>query len=268
MNNPGQFKVAYIGGGSRFVPSIMHGVAHDMQKSGAYDLHLCLFDIHRERAERMAKYCELLSNSATPVDIEVTDSQDVALENADLVFVSVGLWGDHHKVSQALASADAHLPDPGPGTAADAVAVAPFFLNLSQAMQQHCPEAFFASLVNPTDVLALVFGEMGLRAAGVCVEVEGLRGALAYYFHVPEEQIEMVYAGVNHEGWTLELRVNGEDGYKLWKDRFAELPEDPNFHPGNYGMLPVLELTGHLRSSAYHHPPFHFDSGSVHAHGL
>lgn len=254
-------KIAYMGGGSRFVPSIVHGIADSMKNRDLYDVNICLYDINKERAEYMAQYCRLLSTSSTPIKIDVVNSQDEALEGAELVFASIGLWDDIRKVNQALDAVNAHLPETGPGTAAEAVAVAPFFVKLAGEIRKHCPEAIFATLVNPTDVLSLLMNRLGLNSTSICVEVEGLRGALAYYFRVPEDAVEMVYAGVNHDGWTLELGINGQDGYELLKEKRYEIPEDSDFHPGNYGMLAIFDLTGHLRSSAYHHPPFHFESG-------
>jgi alpha-galactosidase/6-phospho-beta-glucosidase family protein len=139
MNSSGYLKIAYIGGGSRFVPSIMHGIAHDMQKEGTFDLCVYLFDIRKERAERMARYAGLLSTPSMPIEVEVADSRDEALENADLVFASVGLWESHRKVAQVLEAANAQLPDPGPGTAAEAAAVAPFLFDMAQAKKKNCP---------------------------------------------------------------------------------------------------------------------------------
>jgi len=96
----------------------------------------------------------------------------------------------------------------------------------------------------------------GVRAAGLCVEVDGLRGALAYYFRVPYECIELLHAGVNHDGWILSLKVGGQDGYTLWQSRWEDLERDPDYHPGNRSLRPILDLTGHLRSSGYHHWPY------------
>jgi alpha-galactosidase/6-phospho-beta-glucosidase family protein len=50
--------------------------------------------------------------------------------------------------------------------------------------------------------------------------------------------------------------VNGQDGYALWQGRWEEIERDPDYHPGNRGFRPILELTGHVRSSAYHLWPY------------
>ncbi|MCE5259705.1 MAG: hypothetical protein LLG44_11740 [Chloroflexi bacterium] len=50
-------KLAYIGGGSLFVPSILNGAAQIMRSSAIpYFLGISLYDIDREKAELMAAY--------------------------------------------------------------------------------------------------------------------------------------------------------------------------------------------------------------------
>ena len=99
-------KIAYIGGGSRFVPSIAHGIADSMKNEGLYNANICLYDIDRERAEYIAQYCRLLSTPSTSIKIDLVNSQNEALEGADLVFASIGLWNDIGKVNKALDAMD------------------------------------------------------------------------------------------------------------------------------------------------------------------
>lgn len=251
------FKVAYIGGGSMFVPSILNGIADCMKKKGAFDVCVSLYDKQREKAERMCRYADVVSISA-----KATATREESLDGADLIIVSVALYDRLKEIGQALEAVNAHLPEPGPGDAGEAIAVAPFYFDLAKDMKRYCPDVTFVSVVNPTDVIALSMRAKGIKAVGMCVEVEGLRGALAYYFRVPEESIEMTYAGVNHDGWTLRLTIDGKDGYELLRKRLPEIEKDPYFHPGNYGVMRIFELTGYLRSSAYHTPPFSFDSAT------
>lgn len=256
-----EFKVAYIGGGSMFVPSIANGIVWSMQRSGSFDMNLCLYDIQPEKAERMRKYVDILNRSVSSLRSQVADSLDSALDRADLIIVSVALYDKYRKVEKELDLANAKLSGVVYETLSEAVAVAPFFYNLSLNIKKTCPSAIVITLVNPTDIISLYLNMLGIHSAGACVEVEGLRGALSYYLHIPEESIEMTYAGINHDGWTLALKINGEDGYgKLWREKILKVSENPDFHPGNYGLLRIFELTGYLRSSAYHHPPFLLES--------
>jgi alpha-galactosidase/6-phospho-beta-glucosidase family protein len=265
-------KLAYVGGGSLFVPSIVNGIARVLLESStpfaesSGEVELCLFDILPEKAERMRAYAEIVRKAwDVPLRASVAASRAEALEGADLVMVSVWLAEEHARLNRLVERLGFRLPEEGPGVAGWALAGAPWSLEVAAEMRQHCPDALFVTLMNPTDVIAGLVGEAGgVRAAGLCVEVDGLRGALAYYFRVPYESIELVHAGVNHDGWVLELKVDGQDGYGLWRERWWEIERDPDYHPGNRGIRHIHDLTGHLRSSAYHNWPYEIEQTPEH----
>jgi alpha-galactosidase/6-phospho-beta-glucosidase family protein len=252
-------RLAYIGGGSMFVPSIANGIGQVMQKSPVpYEVDLALYDVHPEKAEHMRDYVDVVGKAwHIPLHASVSESRQEALQNADMVLVSAWLEEEHERLKGLWQRLGREYPEDGLGVAAWAAACARWSLEVTDDMLLACPQALFLTLMNPTDVLAgLVKEARGLRTAGLCVEVDGMRGALAYYFGVPSESIELTHAGVNHDGWILGMKVNGEDGYRLWQDRWQEITKDPDYHPGNRGILPILELTGRLRSSAYHNWPY------------
>ncbi len=252
-------KLAYIGGGSMFVPSIVNGIGQVMQGSSTpFEVELALYDIYPETAVRMQAYAEVVRKAwGVPLHASVSGSRQEALQNADLVLVSAWLQEEHERLERLWQRLGYEYPEDGLGVVAWAVACAPWSLEVAAEMAKACPQALFLTLMNPTDVLAgLIEAAGGVRAAGLCVEVDGLHGALAYYFGVPFESILLKHAGVNHDGWVLEMSVDGQDGYRRWRDRWRDLVKDPDYHPGNRGILPILELTGHLRSSAYHNWPY------------
>lgn len=259
------FKIAYIGGGSNFVPSIANGIS-EMLKKTSFQVELCLYDIAPDKAERMADYVRILAESYDqPFNVKVCASRREALEGADAVVISVSLPRAHRALEAMYERLGFKWPSPqlleeGPGIAALAAATAPFHLEVAKEMESLCSEAYLFTLVNPTDVLAgFLRRATGIAAVGLCVEVEGLRGALAHLFDVEAERIEMDYVGVNHDGWTLRLRVDGEDAYQRWDDKWTEVLTPDRAHPGNLRWKPILELTRHLRSSGYHHWPLEFE---------
>jgi alpha-galactosidase/6-phospho-beta-glucosidase family protein len=257
-------KLAYIGGGSLFVPSIINGIAEVMRREGArFEVQLSLFDIQRDKAERMEAYCDIVQKHCkVPLHAYVAGERVEALDGADLVLVSAWLGTEHQRLERLRERLGFQLPLEGPGVAGWAVACTPWCLGVAAEMKRRCPEALFATLMNPTDVLAGVVGEVGgVQAVGLCVEVDGLVGALAYYLRVPFDAIEMTYGGVNHDGWVLTLQVGGRDGYELLRAEWDRIKSDPEFHPGSHGIRPILDLTGHLRSSAYHNWPYGVEAG-------
>lgn len=251
-------KLAYIGGGSLFVPSIVNGVGTVMKQAPTpFGVELSLYDVRPEQAGRMQAYAEVVRNAwNVPLHTRVAHSRAEALDGADVVLVSAWLREEHERLERLVEALGFRLPAEGPEVAAWGVASAPWTLAVAAEMRQYCPGALFVTLMNPTDVIAGVVNQAlaneapmekssGVRAAGLCVEVDGLRGALAYYFRVPYECIDLVHAGVNHDGWILGLKVGGQDGYTLWQSRWKDLERDPDYHPGNRGLRPILDLTGH-----------------------
>ena len=241
------------------MPSILNGTGQVMRSSSSmYPLAVCLYDIDRQKAELMAAYGELLRRAWNlPFQVTVATSREEALEGADVVLVCVWLQQEHERIARLQHKLGFELAEEGPQMAAWAVACAPWSLDIAREMRRYCPDALYITVMNPTDVLAGIITEAsGIHVAGMCVEVDGLRGALAYYFDVPVETIELRHAGVNHDGWVLGFTVGGRDGYKLWEGRWPEIERDPDFHPGNCIINQIISLTGYLKSSAYHMWPY------------
>jgi len=257
-----KIKLAYIGGGSLFVPSIINGIGEIQRISPVpFEVELVLYDLLPQKAERMRTYAGIVQRAwDIPLWAVSAGSRAEVLEGADVVIVSVWLEDAHQRIDQLWDQLGFRMPEEGPGVAAWAAACAPWTLEVAAEMRQRCPEALFLTLMNPTDVLAGWANLAGgVRTAGLCVEVDGLRGALAYYFGVLFEHIELVHAGVNHDGWVLGLQVEGQDGYQLWRKRWKELEANPDYHPGNRGIPAIQALTGHLRSSGYHNWPLQIE---------
>ncbi len=59
-----KIKLADIGGGSLFVPSIVNGIGQTLQKNHcSFEVELCLYDIHPEKAQRMHDYAQVVAQA-------------------------------------------------------------------------------------------------------------------------------------------------------------------------------------------------------------
>ncbi len=257
-------KVAYIGGGSLFVPSVINGISKAMKDSNQeYNVELVLFDIAPEKQEPMKDYGDLISDYyKIPLYVSTSDDRKKAIEGADIVIISVSLKEELDKLNnivRQIGLASWH-PD-GLGVIGEAILLAPFHRNLARDIKDLAPNSWILTLVNPTDVLSGFMNKaFGVHCLGLCVEVDGLRGALGYYFNIDPGKITIYHAGVNHDGWVLDIIVEGRSVYKDWLERFTEIIKDPNFHPGNYMILVISQLTNHIKSSGYHNWPYRIDS--------
>ena len=193
-------KLAYIGGSSLFVPSILNGIA-GLQRRLAEPVEEALYDISSDAASPMAQYGGVLARAwEVPLHVSVCSERDQALAGADVVLVSVWLH-EHEHVRQLQERLGFELAEEGPQVAAWAAACAPWSLGVAEDMRRLCPQALLLTVMNPTDVLAGYLSQVdGVRCAGMCVEVDGLRGALAYYCRMSPDEIVLHHAGVNHDG--------------------------------------------------------------------
>ncbi len=253
-------KLAIIGGGSFFTATIAHGIAHVAQKNGwpTDDLEVALFDVDPARAQLMADYGKLLvRRGLLAARFTMSQQRAEALDGADVVIESVPFREENEqarKLREAFGVPETHQ---GPGAIPAFLACMPFMRRLAQDMERYCPDALLLLLTNPTDMFAdAISRATEIAACGLCVEVYHLIDHLAFYFGWDPDEIQLHTVGVNHAGWSLRFFVGEEDGYELIRGRMAALPEHPDFHPGNMLLVEAYQLTGYLRSSAFHPWPY------------
>jgi len=91
-------KVACIGGGSLFLPSIYNGIAREATtlREAGEAIDFALYDLAPERAERMARYAAIVAKGAgTPLSASVARSLEEAIDGANLVYLSISHRGIH-----------------------------------------------------------------------------------------------------------------------------------------------------------------------------
>ena len=254
-------KLAVIGGGSPFVLVALHGLVERADRWRQWDGEILvdLYDIAPERTERWVRYGGAIAGvTGLRLEVRGCDERQAAVRDADVVLFSVGLPQAQAAAEQARErfGFDAHSIHDGPPAFVSAAHLFPLCRAVADEVNECAAEALLLILPNPTDTLAeAVHRATGARAAGFCVEVEQLRDHLAYYLDISPDSIDLRYAGVNHSGWTLRWEVDGEDGHARYGEEILRLPEHPDFHPGNHGMVELYRATGYLRSSPYHNWP-------------
>lgn len=258
------FKIAYVGGGSRFVVTLLHGLASQGAALGALGrpIELALLDPNAERAGEMARYAEITARqTGLPIRAAVTARQEEAVEGAGWVLFSAGLWEPASALRKRFLEPMGHPnEESGPGVAVEAAAVWPFLQTLAGDIRKRARGATFSTLVNPTDVLAAAFETaFGIPSIGICVEVPGLVGFLSYYLQVPESEIAIQHAGVNHVGWVSRWSIAGRDGAPLFWERIPARMQQEDWYPHPTFFVDLYRATGFMRSSPYHNWPYRTD---------
>jgi alpha-galactosidase/6-phospho-beta-glucosidase family protein len=262
MAKADHFRIAYVGGGSRFVVTLLHGLAARAQELRALGrpVELFLMDPATERAEQMARYAAVTADQTRlPISATVTPDLPAAIDGADWVIYSAGTYAQEHA---ALERFGRGLPagiscETGARTAISAAAVWPGVREIAEEITRSAPGAVFSTLVNPADVTAAaVQRRYGIPSIGMCVEVGGLIGFLAYYLREPAESIRLEHVGVNHCGWCGRWTVGGAEGDALFRRRIPQRIGRDDWYPHCNTMVRLHEAVGCLRSSAYHNWPY------------
>jgi len=101
----------------------------------------------------------------------------------------------------------------------------PVVMDFARDMEKVCPKALFINYVNP---MAMITGALirftPIRAVGICHSVQVCAPGLMYMLDMPQKKYTWKIAGINHQGWLLEITSNGRDLYPEIRRR-AQLPE-------------------------------------------
>ncbi len=208
-----------------------------MLSQALQDAHIALYDIDGDRLAESGMMLENLNANINANRARITTHLGIpnrreALAGAKYVVNAIQVGG--YEPSTVI---DFEIPKKfglrqtigdtlGIGGIFRALRTIPVCLDFAHEMEVVCPEAWFLNYVNP---MAMVTGGMlhgsSIRTVGLCHSVQGcaewlLRG-LGMWESV--QKLQWNIAGINHQGWLLEITDGGEDLYPEIKRRAAEM---------------------------------------------
>ena len=223
-------KIVFIGAGSTvFAKSVLGDC---LTVPSLADAHIALVDIDPERlrdSEMMMH--NLNSNLGGKATIEATLDRRAALAGADFVINAIQVGG--YEPSTVI---DFEVPKKyglrqtigdtlGIGGIFRALRTIPVMMEFARDIEELCPNAWFLNYSNP---MAMLTGAMlkasAVKAVGLCHSVQGCAEWLCRMLDLPHDHLKWKIAGINHQGWLLEVSRFGEDLYPEIKRR-AQLPE-------------------------------------------
>ena len=196
-------KVTMIGGGSyQWGPNLITDM---LQMPSLAGMHLVLEDIDPAPLPLMEKYAQFAADTlGVDVTVETTTDQRASLEDADAVVVCISTGGfasmthdldvpERHGIKQSVGDSV------GPGGISRALRNIPVLVSIGRDMAAVCPDAWMLNITNPmTTLTRSVRKETGIKAVGVCHEIDGFLWDLCLLTGVDKPAIQPVVAGVNH----------------------------------------------------------------------
>jgi alpha-galactosidase len=271
-------KIAIIGAGGYVFPLRLIGDILSFPE--LRECTLSLMDIHLDRAERTANAArELVGHYGFNTQVEATDDQRVALDEADFVIVTFYIGDDEtrrlDKEIPLKYGIDQTVGDTiGPGGVMKLMRNAPVYSSLVMDIDELCPDAQVINYSNPMAMNCWYMSEVGVVPVGLCHSVQNTSHMLAQQLGVPYDDVRFIVAGINHQAWFLEFKRGGEDLYprlhEVMSARFgqasqaAEAAEDSGDHSKSQGTTvyegayervrtSIMEAFGYFHTESSHH---------------
>jgi len=224
-------KVAFIGAGSLvFSRTLMTDILSYPELQGTT---FALMDISEKRLgyiERIAR--RIIQKGKSPAKVQVTTDRREALKDADYVIIMI-LVGDLDVIRFDIEiplkyGVDQCIGDTiGPGGVFRALRTIPVILDICRDVEELCPNALVLNYTNPMAMVCWAMNEATkVRNVGLCHSVQGTASLLASAIGAPEEEIDYLVAGINHQAWFLEFKWKGKDAYPLLREKI----NDPGFY--------------------------------------
>ncbi|TVQ25771.1 MAG: alpha-glucosidase/alpha-galactosidase [Spirochaetaceae bacterium] len=225
------FKVAFIGAGSvGFTRKLVQDILGVPEFS---DIEFSLMDINAQNLDMIAQLIarDVNANGLSDVKITTTTDQAEAVHRARYVINVARVGG-----LEAFAT-DIDIPlqygvDQCVGDTLCAGGIMygqrgiPMILNLCKDMREHAePGALLLNYANPMAMLtwaANTYG--GVNTVGLCHGVQGGHRQIADVLGVPQNEVDIVCAGINHQTWYVRVLHDGKEVTDSLLDLYEKHP--------------------------------------------
>lgn len=228
-------KIAFLGAGSAVFAKNVLGDA--MLPPELNDAEISLYDIDAERLDDSRRILGRLNENINEGRARITahcgpQQRPAALRSADYVVNAVQVGGydpgtiRDFEIPKKYGLRQTIADTLGIGGIFRALRTIPVMLEFARDMERECPSAWLLNYTNP---MAMVTGAVlrgsSIRAVGLCHSVRDCAPGLLRRLGMDDEveRLQWKVAGINHQGWLLEITDGGRDLYPEIKRRAAEL---------------------------------------------
>jgi len=213
-------RIVFIGAGSL---GFTRGLVRDILTFDLLrDAELVLVDVDRERLEFARRACQTIVDRGNyPARVTATMDRKAALKGADAVLCTilvggVNVWRTDIEIPKKH-GVDTNIGDTrGPSGVFRALRTIPVMVDICKDMQRRCPRAILLNYTNPMSMLCRAMQRTSrVQVSGLCHSVQGTAQMLANWIGAPMDRVTYVCAGINHQAWYVDFKVDGRDAYPL-----------------------------------------------------
>lgn len=223
-------KITFIGAGSF---GFTRGLVRDIFTFPLLaDATIALMDIDPERLEFSKRAVEkIIQLGNYPAKVTATLDRVEALRDADVVLTTIlagntEVWRHDIEIPKKY-GVDINVGDTrGPSGIFRFLRTINPMMDIVRDMEKVCPKAILLNYTNP---MAMLCGSIQrssfISTTGLCHSVQGTAQMLGWWIGASLDEITYTCAGINHQAWYLDFKVNGKDAYPLIHQAITENPE-------------------------------------------
>ncbi len=207
-------QVTIIGAGGFRTPLLYRSLLDARERLGISEVVL-----HDSDAGRMGVIQPVLAGIAQErgetVPLRLETDLDDAVRGAAFVLCAIRVGGLEGRIIDETVPLEHGVlgqETVGPGGISFALRTLPAMNEIALSIARNAPDAWLINFTNPagmiTESLQRVLGE---RAVGICDSPEHIGHEIAATLGVPEGELVIDYAGLNHLGWVYAARRAGHD---------------------------------------------------------
>jgi alpha-galactosidase len=228
MKQPDTLKLTLIGAGSvSFAPPTIRDILLN-QRLNSTALEICLMDILEEPLKVSEAYTLSVAQKLNrKVKVTATTHLEQALEGASFVVVAIEkdryfYWSQDFHIPRKYGSNQIYGENGGPGGMFHTLRNLPPILEIAQAMERLCPEAWLINYSNPEAKLVEAVSRLTqIRCVGLCHGIYMGLEQLSLLLELPMQELDVAACGLNHFGWFQSIRhkTSGEDLYPRLREK-------------------------------------------------
>ncbi len=248
-------KITFIGAGSTIFAKNLMGDILGYPELG--DSTLTLFDIDPQRLHTSEIVAHKVSEAlgVKPV-IKTTTDRCEALEGADYAISMFQVAGYKpgtvvdFEVPKKYGLRQTIADTLGIGGIMRGLRTIRVFMEMTQDMEQVCPDVMHLNYVNPMAMNCWAINRgSSIKTVGLCHSVQGTARQLARNIDVPEDEINYLCAGINHMAFFLKFERDGQDLYP----EIHRVYDEGRVPEGNRVRYEMLKRLGYFVTESSEH---------------
>lgn len=223
-------KVVLIGAGSSVFTK---GLILDLIARKGEMWHLSLVDIDETALEliyRLGK--KMIEQKGADIVLDCATDRRKVLPGADFVVTTIGVggrraWEQDVFIPRKYALYQSVGDATGPGGVSRTMRMIPPMIEIAKDVKRLCNGAYLFNFANPmTQICQAVAQQAQYPIAELCHGVPNGMKRISRLMGIPVEDMSFIAAGLNHEVYVYDIRLNGEDLFPEILKKIDSLPPE------------------------------------------